>query len=112
MVSTFVGSGILLALCGHAAAQDPAPPPESLESAFPARPYSRWAGREFPTFPLWGDTHLRTGLSMDAGAFGARLTPADAYRFAKGEKLVSSTGQPVKLLRPLDFLVVADHPTG
>jgi hypothetical protein len=46
---------------------------------------------------------------MDAGAFGARLTPEDAYRFAYGEELTSSTGQRVKLSRPLDFLVVADH---
>ena len=46
---------------------------------------------------------------MDAGAFGARLKPEDAYRFASGEELVSSTGLPVKLSRPLDFLVVADH---
>jgi hypothetical protein len=46
---------------------------------------------------------------MDAGAFGARLTPEDAYRFARGEELTSSTGLQVKLSRPLDFLVVADH---
>jgi hypothetical protein len=57
----------------------------------------------------WGDTHLHTGMSMDAGAFGARLTPSDAYRFARGEEVTSSTGQQVKLSRPLDFLVVADH---
>jgi hypothetical protein len=49
---------------------------------------------------------------MDAGAFGARLTPRDAYRFARGEELNSNTGQPVKLSRPLDFLVVADHSDG
>jgi hypothetical protein len=48
-------------------------------------------------------------MSMDAGAFGARLMPKDAYRFAKGEELTSSTGLQVKLSRPLDFLVVADH---
>ncbi len=47
--------------------------------------------------------------SMDAGAFGARLVPADAYRFARGEELTSSGGLQVKLSRPLDFLVVADH---
>ena len=57
----------------------------------------------------WGDTHLHTGMSFDAGAFGARLQPADAYRFARGEQLKSSTGLQVKLSRPLDFLVVADH---
>ena len=46
---------------------------------------------------------------MDAGAFGARLGPSEAYRFARGEEVVSSTSQRVKLSRPLDFLVVADH---
>jgi len=49
---------------------------------------------------------------MDAGAFGARLTPRDAYVFAKGNEVQSSSGQPVKLSRPLDFLVVADHSDG
>jgi hypothetical protein len=46
---------------------------------------------------------------MDAGMTGTTVGPVDAYRFAKGEEVVSSTGQPVKLSRPLDFLVVADH---
>ena len=71
--------------------------------------YSPYAGRNFPTSVYWGDTHLHTGMSMDAGAFGARLLPEDAYRFALGEELTSSTGLQVKLSRPLDFLVVADH---
>ncbi len=72
-------------------------------------PYSPYAGRNFPTRPYFGDTHLHTAYSMDAGAFGARLGPRDAYRFARGEEVTASTGQPVKLARPLDFLVVADH---
>jgi len=71
--------------------------------------YSPYAGRSFPTRPYFGDTHLHTSFSMDAGAFGARLTPRDAYRFARGEQVTASTDQPVKLSRPLDFLVVADH---
>ncbi|HET7716207.1 MAG TPA: DUF3604 domain-containing protein [Bauldia sp.] len=73
------------------------------------RPYSPWAGRNFPSRPLFGDTHLHTSFSMDAGAFGARLGPRDAYRFAKGEEITASSGQLAKLSRPLDFLVVADH---
>ncbi len=72
-------------------------------------PYSPYAHRNFPDRPLWGDTHLHTAISFDAGAFGATLLPPDAYRFAKGEEVLSSTGQPVRLSRPLDFLVVADH---
>jgi hypothetical protein len=80
------------------------------DKAFPAKPvYSPYAGRNFPTQPYFGDTHLHTSFSMDAGAFGARLGPRDAYRFARGEQVTASSGQPVKLSRPLDFLVVADH---
>jgi hypothetical protein len=90
-------------------AQEAAPTKEGLQSAFSRRPYSPYAGREFPTRPYWGDTHLHTAYSMDAGAFGARLDPEAAYRFARGEELVASTGSRVKLSRPLDFLVVADH---
>src|SRR5678815_5664627 len=79
------------------------------DAAYKARPYSPYADRKFPTRPFFGDQHLHTSFSMDAGAFGARLTPRDAYRFARGEQVVSSTGQPAKLSRPLDWLVVADH---
>ncbi|MCK6370079.1 MAG: DUF3604 domain-containing protein [Gammaproteobacteria bacterium] len=82
---------------------------EKITKAYPARPYSPYAGRSFPVRPLFGDTHLHTGASFDAGAFGARLTPRDAYRFARGEEVRASSGQPVRLSRPLDFLVVADH---
>jgi len=85
----------------------------TLQKVFQSKPgYSPYAGRNFPTLPLFGDTHLHTAFSMDAGAFGARLTPSDAYRFARGEQVTSNTGQPVKLSRPLDFLVVADHSDG
>jgi hypothetical protein len=79
------------------------------ERAFKRPAYSPAAGRNFPTRPFFGDTHLHTSFSMDAGAFGARLSPSDAYRFAKGQEITASSGQQVKLTRPLDFLVVADH---
>jgi hypothetical protein len=82
---------------------------EAADKAYPKPPYSPYAGRDFPTRPLFGDTHLHTAVSFDAGAFGARLGPEDAYRLARGEEIVASSGQPVKLSRPLDFLVVADH---
>jgi hypothetical protein len=78
------------------------------EKAF-KKPYSPYAGRTYPTRPLFGDTHLHTSFSFDAGAFGCRLGPKDAYRFAKGEELTASMGERVKLSRPLDFLVVSDH---
>ena len=73
------------------------------------RPYSPYADRNFPSRPFFGDTHLHTGFSMDAGAFGCTLTPRDALRFARGEQVMASSNQPAKLSRPLDFLVVADH---
>jgi len=49
---------------------------EAVEKAFPDKPpYSPYAGRNFPTRPYFGDTHLHTSYSMDAGAFGARSAP-------------------------------------
>jgi hypothetical protein len=86
---------------------------ESAAKAFPGKPpYSPYAGRDFPTRPFFGDTHVHTSFSMDAGAFGCRLGPADAYRFAKGEEVTASSGQRAKLSRPLDFIVVTDHSDG
>ena len=57
----------------------------------------------------WGDTHLHTGYSSDSGMIGNKLGPDEAYRFAKGEEVISSTGQRARLIRPLDFLVISDH---
>ena len=67
------------------------------------------ASAAYPTHVFFGDTHLHTAMSMDAGAFGNRLGVEDAYRFARGEEVMASSGQKAKLSRPLDFLVVADH---
>jgi len=101
---------MVMSVSVFALAQDIKPGQQEGQGHFPAQDhYSPYAGRNFPTQVYWGDTHLHTGNSLDAGAFGARLTPVDAYRFALGEELTSSTGQRVKLSRPLDFLVVADH---
>ena len=94
-------------------AQEPAPPEQDLQNVFPKKaPYSPYAGRQFPQRVYWGDTHVHTSYSVDAGAFGCRLDPADAYRFAKGNEITASSGQRVRLSRPLDFLVVSDHSDG
>jgi hypothetical protein len=85
---------------------------EALKKRFGERSYSPWAESGFPRQIYWGDTHLHTGLSMDAGLFGCRLGLEDAYLFARGEQVIASTGQPVKLSRPLDWLVIADHSDG
>ncbi|MFV0278645.1 MAG: DUF3604 domain-containing protein [Parahaliea sp.] len=74
-----------------------------------AENYSPHAGKNIPRQVLFGDTHLHSTLSADAGLFGNTITPEQAYRFAKGETIVSSTGVPAKLIAPLDFLVIADH---
>lgn len=74
-----------------------------------ATAYSPHVTDVYPRQLLWGDTHLHTGLSMDARLFGSRLTPADAYRFGRGEAVDSTYAGPAKLNRPLDFLVIADH---
>lgn len=106
-----VTAGFLFSSIGFSAAQDMGTlDKEKAEQAFKQPPaYSPYVNRDFPTRPFFGDTHLHTSFSFDAGAFGARLTPRDAYRFARGEQITASSGQPAKLSRPLDFLVVADH---
>ena len=79
------------------------PDSAALVHLYPSKPpYSPYAGRNYPTRPLFGDTHLHTSFSMDAGAFGTRLTPRDAYRFARGEEVTASSGQPAKLSRPAE----------
>jgi len=89
-------------------------PSATVASDAPAGPYgfSPYADRDFPTRPLWGEQHLHTGWSADAGAFGATLGPEEALRFARGEEIKSSLGEPVKLARPLDWVVVTDHSDG
>ncbi len=82
---------------------------QSVKDAFKAPGYSPYAGRNFPSKVLWGDTHLHTSLSLDARAFGAILGPEQAYRFARGEEVTASHGERAKLSRPLDWLVIADH---
>ncbi|MDP3746676.1 MAG: DUF3604 domain-containing protein [Phenylobacterium sp.] len=72
--------------------------------------YSRDVPAIYPNTVYWGDTHLHTRMSLDSNGMGNKaLGPDDAYRFAKGELITAESGPAVKLQRPLDFLVVADH---
>ncbi len=71
--------------------------------------YSPYVGRDQPNQVFFGDTHLHTANSPDAFLFGARIGPEEAYRLAKGERVESTNGLPLQLIRPLDFLVVSDH---
>jgi len=70
--------------------------------------FSPYAGRNFPTRVFFGDTHLHTAISVDAGTM-CRIGQEDAYRFARGEEVSSTYGLRAKLSRPLDFLVITDH---
>ena len=70
--------------------------------------YSPYAGRNFPTKVLFGDTHLHTAISVDAGTM-CRVGQEDAFRFARGEEITTTNGLRAKLSRPLDFLVISDH---
>jgi hypothetical protein len=85
------------------------PTEEGVKAGIKEPGYSPYAGRNYPTKVLWGDTHLHTSLSLDARAFGVTLGPEDAYRFARGEEVTATHGEQIKLSRPLDFLVVTDH---
>ncbi|MEP4485839.1 MAG: DUF3604 domain-containing protein [Halioglobus sp.] len=76
------------------------------------RGYSPYAERDFPTQLLFGETHVHSALSADAGGGGTRLMPRDVYRFASGDQVTSNTGQPVRLGRPFDFFALTEHTDG
>jgi hypothetical protein len=89
-------------------------PPVKEELTQPIQHYSPYVERtandkSFAEGLYWGDTHLHTKYSADAGMIGTTLGPDEAYRFAKGEEVISNSGQRARLIRPLDFLMVADH---
>jgi Protein of unknown function (DUF3604) len=96
-----------LSMAGSAFAQDIAV--EERDINVGGREYSPYLHQSFPDRVFWGDTHLHTSYSTDAGMVGNKLGPDEALRFARGEQVISSTGLPARLIRPLDFLVVADH---
>ncbi|WP_136798968.1 DUF3604 domain-containing protein [Desulfosediminicola ganghwensis] len=74
--------------------------------------FSPYVNRAYPTQVFFGDTHLHTSLSMDAGTFGNRLGLDEAYRFVRGGEVVASGGFKARLAEPLDFVVIADHSDG
>jgi hypothetical protein len=99
---------LLVGLSATAAlAQDLVPAQDEYQA--PKREYSPYPDDHFPNRVLFGDTHLHTAWSTDAGMIGGTLGPDVAYRISRGETVTSHLGWRVKLIRPLDFLVVADH---
>ncbi|MDJ0860063.1 MAG: DUF3604 domain-containing protein, partial [Dinoroseobacter sp.] len=57
-----------------------------------AQHFSPFVNQSFPNQVFWGDTHLHTSYSTDAGMIGCRIGPEEAYRFAMGESVVASGG--------------------
>ena len=78
-----------------------------MAKAHPAQ-FSPCAGRNFPTRVPFGDTHLHTAISVDAGTL-CRGGQEDAFRFARGEEIFTTYGLRARLSRPLDFIIISDH---
>ena len=98
---------LTLGLSVPALAQDVLPERDEVQA--PKAEYSPYAGDHYPQNVYFGDTHLHTSWSSDIGMAGATLGPDVAYRVSRGETVTSQLGWQVKLIRPLDFVVVADH---
>ncbi len=97
----------IIALSMPALAGEVNPPKEAYDA--PKKEYSPFAGDHFPTRVLWGDTHLHTSWSVDAGFLGGTLGPEGAYRASMGQEVTTKSGFKFKLVKPLDFVVIADH---
>lgn len=82
---------------------------DTSEPSAAAKNFSPYTNSKLAVNVYWGDSHLHTGLSLDAGLFGNTLEPEDALRFARGEQVMAATGIPAKLARPLDWVIVTDH---
>ncbi|MFT5396864.1 MAG: hypothetical protein ACI85N_002077 [Gammaproteobacteria bacterium] len=98
---SYILLGSLAAICLYS--------PLQAEEAKSDNIYSPFVVRENASQVYWGDTHLHTSYSADAGMVGNTLGPEVAYRFALGHEIETSSGQPARLIRPLDFLVISDH---
>ena len=98
--------GIAVLAASPVSAQDMRPQPGDVDAG--GAQFSPYAGRNFPTRVLFGETHLHTAVSVDAGTMNT-VGQEDAFRFARGEEITTTHGLRAKLSRPLDFIVVTDH---
>jgi len=107
MHSKFIALGLLLTSAGlMASPHDVVVTEDDFEQE---KVYSPFVGRAYPDNVFFGDTHFHTNLSFDAGLVGTSLDASTGFRFARGEEVLSNTGQRVQLIRPLDFLAITDH---
>lgn len=93
---------------GPLTAQEYLPSKEGITHNLVTKEYSPYVGREFPTRALFGETHLHTAVSVDAGTM-CKVGQEDAYRFARGQEITTTYGLKARLSRPLDFMVLTDH---
>lgn len=95
----------LAALAACTQANEAPPPTQDATVAETAAPEG--GDREL----LWGDTHVHTSNSVDAFMSGEANADIDsAYRYARGLPVINPrTGARIRIDRPLDFIVVADH---
>lgn len=94
---------LVLAACGQS---------DKADKMDPSAAKTEVVADAWPTRAYFGDTHVHTGWSGDAGMDGAITGPEEAFRFARGETVKSNTGQNAKLDRPLDWMVITDHSDG
>ncbi|MEQ1895321.1 MAG: DUF3604 domain-containing protein, partial [Planctomycetota bacterium] len=64
---------LALAVSAHAQQDSPGPASRKID-------YSPYPTKTFPDRVFFGDTHLHTAYSTDAGMVGANVGPEDAYR--------------------------------
>ena len=105
IVGTLAVAAIVNA-CGGPASK-PASEAPATQAAAPPTQMSRPAMNPLKE-AYFGEQHLHTAYSLDAFIGGARLTPSDAYRFAKGEE-VEVSGVKHRINAPLDWAAVTDH---
>jgi hypothetical protein len=108
LVRVILASVFVLLAGLSSSAQEYGQDKDSVHESLGRKEFSPYAGRSFPTRVLWGDTHLHTMISVDAGTM-CRVGQEDAYRFARGEEITTTHGLRARLSRPLDFLVISDH---
>jgi hypothetical protein len=99
-----LSTALVILLCAQGVSAQDAPPPSDTKVK-----YSPYPEQNFPNNVFFGDTHLHTSWSTDAGMVGNIRGPEDAYKLSRGGVITSSFGLQVKLKRPLDFVVISDH---